>query len=171
MCDFDEERPPQPVASSASAAPLRALSAAEMKEAAGSSDGEDASPAVAVFSGTGRRIKGESGAVASSAPDAAAVSRVGSAVSADPPALCWKLQFHWYDGQQDKVKPNPTAAKDGAEMPRVASEGSAMPSARAGGSAASAPSGPARTKSDGALMDAAADPFKGAAHSLKHKKT
>ena len=30
------------------------------------------------------------------------------AVASDLPAVSWKLQFHWYDGDQSKVKPKPS---------------------------------------------------------------
>ena len=166
MCDFDEERPQQPVASVASAAPSRALSAAEIKEAAASSDDECDTPSVSVFSGAGRRIKGDSRALPSDVPDAMAPP--APLTPADPPALCWKLQFHWYDGKQDSVKADPTKEKADDDLVRTASTGSTA-SAASGGSAAG---GLGRTKSDGAIKGdgAAGHPFQGAAHSLKQKK-
>lgn len=152
-CDFDEGR----AAQVASAAPVAAtsrftLSDSELKEAATfDGDGAKASIPASLFVGAGKRIKGSSDAAASGS--GAATGSIAPP-EAEPPAVCWKLQFHWYDGDQDKVAPIPgnvasrtnSASSDGQS--RTKSAGS--------------------TASDGSERE---DPFAGAAHSLKPKKS
>ena len=53
-------------------------------------------------------FQGKSYTLSDNAPMEEAATTTTSFKSADLPALCWKLQFHWYDGHQDKVKPDPT---------------------------------------------------------------
>ncbi len=156
-CDFDEERS-KPVASVAPAAAVssHALSATERQLVAVSDDDDDSTPSsgsTSAFVGTGRRIKGGSSGASGGG---AAVSSTGSklAPATEPPALCWTLQFHWYEGQQDRVPPH--SAETDAAVSRTPSASS---------------DGMSRTKSGGsASSDGPDDPFSGPGHSLKHKK-
>jgi hypothetical protein len=153
-CDFDEERskPVVPIAAAA-AVSSHALSAAELKLVAVSDDDDDSTPSsnsTTAFVGTGRRIKGGSGSSLSGGAAAVPSTSMPTPAS-DPPALSWTLQFHWYEGQQDSVPPNPAHS-----FSRTSSASS---------------DGMARTKSGGSVSsDASDDPFHGSAHSLKNKK-
>lgn len=156
-CDFDEEHT-RPAAPSALAAVVssHSLSAAERKLVAVSSDDDSdaGSSCPSVFVGTGRRIKGGSGAAAFSGGGGAAVADSRPSPAAEAPALSWTLQFHWYEGQQDSVPPNPADVK--AALGRTSSVSS---------------DATARTKSCGSTSsEACDDPFQGSGHSLKHKK-
>lgn len=164
-CDFDEERP-GPVASSAPAAVVSGhlLSAAERKLVAVSSDdeGDAGSSCPSVFVGTGRRIKGGSGAAAFSGGGGAAVADSRSSPATEVPALSWTLQFHWYEGQQDSVPSNPASVKAAvSRTSSVSSEATSRTKSEA----------TPRTKSGGSTSsEACDDPFQGSPHSLKHKK-
>jgi hypothetical protein len=157
-CDFDEGRS-KPVAAAAPAAAVSShtLSAAERKLVAVSDDDDDSTPSsssTSSFVGTGRRIKGGSVDVASGGTAAVLAIDSKCAPATEPPALCWTLQFHWYDGQQDSVPPHP------ADLTAATSRTSSASS-----------DGVPRTKSGGsASSEVSDDPFHGSAHSLKHRK-
>ena len=112
-CDFDEGRPARAAAAAPVAATSRSslitLSEFELKEVA--SPDEEVSKscasahAASLFVGTGKRIKGSSGPLApSEAGGCSATESTGASRIAEQPAVCWKMQFHWYDGQQDRVR-------------------------------------------------------------------
>ena len=62
-------------------------------------------PDAALFVGSGKRIKESSGPLApSEAGGCSATESTGPSRIAEQPAVCWKMQFHWYDGQQDRVR-------------------------------------------------------------------
>jgi hypothetical protein len=70
-----------------------------------------------LFVGAVKGIKGSSDAAASGGGSAA-----GSIAppEAEPPAVCWKLQFHCYDGDQDKdfkLPPDPATLLAGQIQP------------------------------------------------------
>jgi hypothetical protein len=155
-CDFDEGRIAVPAAAVVSAAASRhTLSDSELKEVA-LLDDDSASSALPVtyFVGEGKRIKGSAAAPASGGGEAESTA---SSRAADPPALCWKMQFHWYEGDQDRV---PLAAS--APASRTSSAGVASRTSSASSAASDAPGSAASDGSDA--------PFSGAAHSLKPKR-
>jgi hypothetical protein len=157
-CDFDEGRPARAAAAAPVAATSRfTLSEFELKEVARPDEEVSKSCASAhaasLFAGTGKRIKGSSGPLApSEAGGCSATESTGPSRIADQPAVCWKMQFHWYDGQQDRVRNS------------SASVGSRT-------SSASSVEGPSRTNSGGsAASDGSEDLFSGVGHSLKGKR-
>jgi hypothetical protein len=170
-CDFDEGR----AAQVASAAPVAAtsrftLSDSELKEAATfDDDGPKASVPASLFVGAGKRIKGSLDTAASGS---GAAEGSMSSTEAEPPAVCWKLQFHWYDGDQDKVAPSIASKTSSAPSSGISRTNSAPSSGITASSASSASSDSlSRTKSAGPAASGATDPFAGAAHSLKPKKS
>lgn len=157
-CDFDEGRVAMPAAAVVSAAASRhALSDSELKEVALIDDDKASASALPVtyFVGEGKRIKGSSVAPASGGGEAESTA---SSRAADPPAVCWKMQFHWYEGDQDRV---PLAAS--APASRASSAGGASRTSSASSAASDAPGSAASDGSDA--------PFSGAAHSLKPKRS
>jgi hypothetical protein len=120
-CDFDEGRPVRAAAAAPVAATSRfTLSEFELKEAVTLSEFElkEVAPpdeevskscasahAASLFVGSGKRIKGSSDPLApSEAGGCSATESTGPSRIAEQPAVCWKMQFHWYDGQQDRVR-------------------------------------------------------------------
>ena len=119
--DFDVGRPVRAAAAAPVAATSRfTLSEIELKEAVTLSEFElkEVAPpdeevskscasahAVSLFVGSGKRIKGSSGPLApSETGGCSATESTGPSRIAEQPAVCWKMQFHWYDGQQDRVR-------------------------------------------------------------------
>lgn len=169
-CDFDEGRAAQVAAAAPVAATSRfTLSDSELKEAATfDGDGPKATPA-SLFVGAGKRIKGSLDAAASGS---GAVEGSMSSTEAEPPVVCWKLQFHWYDGDQDKVAPSIASKTSSAPSSGIIRTNSAPnPVITANGAGSASSDSLSRTKSEGATASGAIDPFAGAAHSLKPKKS
>jgi hypothetical protein len=185
-CDFDEGRSLQAAAAAAAPAPSPsdsrlALSPYELKNVAAADDDENehSQPAAAsAFVGAGKRIKAASTASSSGAAAAtsfgggAAADSMGQPAQMDRPALSWCLNFHWYDGQQDKVPSNPADAHEAPGRTGSAGSRSSAGSASRTSSASSAASdAPPRTKSSGSTAsDASDNPFAGAGNKTKGKK-
>lgn len=182
-CDFDEGRSVQAAAPAPAPSPSEsrlALSAYELKKVAADDDeNEHLQPtAASAFVGAGKRIKAPSAAASSGAAaattsgGAAASDSMGQPASMDHPALSWCLNFHWYDGQQDKVPTNPADVHEAPGRTGSAGSRSSAGSASRTSSASSVFSdAPPRTKSGGSTAsDASDNPFAGAANKTKQKK-
>jgi hypothetical protein len=179
-CDFDEGRQVQPAAAVVAPSPFEsrfALSAYELKKAAVSDD-EDTDQAqlsaACAFVGTGKRIKAAStsgSAVAEAAASfggGAAADSMGQSAPNNRPALSWCLNFHWYDGQQDKVPPNPSDVQEAVSRVGSASSRSSSSAVSRTSSASSiASDASSRAKTAG---DVDANPFTGAPNKTKQKK-
>jgi hypothetical protein len=163
-CDFDEGRVAAPAAAVFSAAASRhTLSQSELKEVAAIDDDKAAAsaPEPSFFVGAGKRIKG--GPSQSSAGSEEILAAPSPA--ADAPAVSWKMQFHWYEGDQSRVALPPSDP-----VSRSSSAGGASRTSSASSVGSDAPH--SRTKSGGsAASDGSDDPFKGAAHLLKPKRS
>ena len=156
-CDFDEGRPARAAAAAPVAATSRlTLSEFELKEVAPPDEEISKScasaPAASLFAVNSKRIKVSSGPLApSEAGGCTATESTGPSRIVDQPAVCWKMQFHWYDGQQDRVRNSSACVGSGT-------------------SSASSVEGPSRTNSGGsAASDGSEDLFSGVGYLLKGK--
>jgi hypothetical protein len=177
-CDFDEGRQVQPAAAVVAPSPFEsrlALSAYELKKVAVSDDEDTDQAQLSAFVGTGKRIKAASASGSSAGAEAAAslgggaaADSMGQSAPNNRPALSWCLNFHWYDGHQDKVPPIPSDAQEAvSRVGSASSRSSSSAISRTSSASSVASDASSRAKTAG---DVDANPFAGAPNKTKQKK-